>query len=483
MMHDYDLVVIGDSPEAEFAAERAGRLRARVAWVTQVPLGEGREPNCGGNPALRAEVVLQVLRQAVGHLGPDEVLKDPQGLWDRARSDADIAVAKREPQRLQEVRVDVIEGLGRFETRPRLQLNVEGQLGMRELRSRNYLLAPTAQVFIPPSLNPAEGLETLHSWTVWQTLPRHLVMLGAAPEGLALAQVLVRLGCAVTVIASQASLLPNFDSELAVLAIGLLQASGVELRLNGGSLEECVAQAQALMAEDTDSRLMIAEGWRPHWPGLNLEAVGLSGEAAAGVNAKLRTRHRHIYGCGAAISHGPGRDSMAQHQAEVALRNGLWWPWWRVQEETVLKTLALLPTLAQVGITEVQAQQQYSAQVTVVRCYAKEHYTQEYAQEHGASQWQGQTLGLCKLVVHRSGQLLGAQALAAGAEDWMAIAAQVIQQKGSVKELEKLSLPRNSSANLLHETAAQWRWDRLAETPRREDLIERFFNWRRTGSV
>ena len=474
MIYDYDLVVIGDSPEAAFAAERAGRLRARVAWVTQVPTGKRNDPDCGGNPALRAEVMLEVLRQAVGNLGPGEVVADPQGLWDRARGCADVAVAERDPQRLQELRVDVIEGLGRFETRPRLQLNVDGQLGMRELRSRNYLLAPAAHPFVPPSLQEREGLETLHSWTAWQRLPQHLVMVGAAPEGLALAQVLVRLGCAVTVIALQASLLPSFDSELAELATGLLQASGVELRLNEGSLEDCVAQAQTLIAEDDDARLMVAEGWRPHWPGLNLEAVDLSGEVAAGSNAKLRTRHRHVYGCGAAIAHGPGRDNLARHQAEVALRNGLWWPWWRAEEETVVKTLALSPMLAQVGLTEAQAQQQYSGQVTVIRCYAK---------DSEAFQERDQTMGICKLVLHRSGQLLGAQALAAGAEDWMAIAAQTIQQKGSVKDLEKLSIPPKSSASLLHQAAAQWRWDRLAENPRREDLIERFFNWRRTGSV
>ena len=132
MIYDYDLVIIGDSPEAEFAAERAGRLRSRVAWVTQVPSDKTNDPDWGGNPALRAEVMLQVLCQAVEHLGPGEVVADPQGLWDRARAYADRAVVERDPQRLQQLRVDVIEGLGQFETRPRLQLNVEGHLGLRE---------------------------------------------------------------------------------------------------------------------------------------------------------------------------------------------------------------------------------------------------------------------------------------------------------------------------------------------------------------
>jgi len=480
MIYDYDLVVIGDSPEAAFAAERAGRLRSRVAWVMQVPPGKGNDPHCGGNPALRAEVMLEVLRQAVERLSPFETVSDPQGLWDKARCYADMAVAERDPQALQQVGVDGIEGLGRFETRPRLQLNVETLGGLRELRSRRYLLAPVARPFSSEaSALQQNGIEpdTLHSWTDWQTLPQKVAIAGDAAQGLALAQTLARLGCGVTLVAPQASLLPSFDAEFVELAALLLQASGVMLKQTAGAMEDCWVQAKQQVsdpAEEDKTRLIVAESWRPHWPGLNLEAVGLSSAVAAGTDGKLRTSHSAVYGCGAAVGHGPGRDAMAQHEAEVALRNGLWGAWWRAQPETVVKTLSLFPALAQVGLTEAQAQQRYPSQVTMLR---------QDSQHNAVSQWRDQTVGLCKLVVHKDGRLLGAQALAAGAEDWMAIAALVIRQKGSIKDLEKLNIPRQSSTSLLHEAAAQWRWQRLAETPRREDLIERFFNWRRTGSV
>lgn len=495
MTYDYDLVVIGDSPAAAFAAERAGRLRSRVAWVTQVPPGQGNDPNAGDNPALRATVMLQLLRQAMLPLPLGQQVADPQALWAQAQGCAAIAVAEREPQALQQFGVDVIEGLGRFETRPQLCLQVEALGARRELRSRHYLLAPSAHPEIPPQLADVAAVETIHSLPNWATLPQRLIMPSPSPLGLAWAQMLARLGCQVSLVPmlpEPAALLPGFDPELGELVAALLGAAGVDFKPELGwrdlRLQQEVRQGGQSGVRQGSDRLLSMGRFQANWQGLNLEDLGLSPQSPLiPGNRKQRTAHRQIYVCGA--GEGPGNPSPAQAKqaAEVALRNALWWPWWKVPnlndqglKNQSLKnhanptTVPCIPALAQVGLTEPQAQLAYPGQVTVVRRYAK---------DNPQAQRSGDTTGLCKLIVHRNGKLLGAQALAAGAENWIALAALVIQQNGAVKALEQLALPEDSTASLLQSAAAQWRWDRLAANPRREDLIERFFNWRRTGSL
>ena len=59
--------------------------------------------------------------------------------------------------------------------------------------------------------------------------PRHLAIIGAGPIGVEMAQAHQRLGCQVTLIEAQASILPRDDAELSALLAQQLRADGVEV--------------------------------------------------------------------------------------------------------------------------------------------------------------------------------------------------------------------------------------------------------------
>src|SRR5690606_12723389 len=101
--------------------------------------------------------------------------------------------------------------------------------GDYRIRARRFIVATGSKPHIPaiPGLREADYLtnETIFSL---RERPEHLLILGAGPAGLELAQAYRRLGSAVTVIEAKRALRP-FDAELARPLFRQLAAEGVTI--------------------------------------------------------------------------------------------------------------------------------------------------------------------------------------------------------------------------------------------------------------
>src|SRR5690606_3039762 len=120
--------------------------------------------------------------------------------------------------------VKVLRAQARFENRRTVVA------GAWRIRARRFIIATGSSPTIPPVPGLAES-----PWLAPEDLfalesrPEHLVILGAGPAGIELAQAMARLGSRVTVL-EPGQPLSGFDPELARIALLQLRDEGVDIR-------------------------------------------------------------------------------------------------------------------------------------------------------------------------------------------------------------------------------------------------------------
>jgi pyruvate/2-oxoglutarate dehydrogenase complex dihydrolipoamide dehydrogenase (E3) component len=488
MSVDYDLVILGGSRVARFAAIAASQLKARVALV-EPDTAIGLEAiDLFHHSLLQATRMVKQLRgidrYGLAQQGSSQKFEteNPEIQLEYLRQRA-IAIAQAQSEASSPVilaarGVDVIFGQGEFHRRPQLGLTVNG----RDLRSRTYLLAPSSRPIIPQieGLGSATkpGVVTLTAESLAQsgllkTLPEQIIVVGDAPRSIELAQVFAQLGSQVTLIVSRDRLLPREDAEAAGLIQAQLESEGIRIltqttvtqvkRLDGKTWVQ--AGHQVLEAD----QVLLSMGQQPHLETLNLEAAGVKHQPwGIPVNPKLQTTNPRIYACGDVLG-GYSLAHIAQYEAEIALKNALFYPNAQVNYYKIPWTVFTQPELARVGLTEHQAQQQFGQEIQVLRQFSK---------MLSNAQLQGELTGFCKLIVRRNGKILGAHLVGPTASEMIAAIALAMQQNLSVQALAQIGAIAPSWSELLQQTAAQWQ-DRSSF---QQELLEGWFNLRRSWS-
>ncbi|MEC8153319.1 MAG: FAD-dependent oxidoreductase, partial [Pseudomonadota bacterium] len=296
--------------------------------------------------------------------------------------------------------------------------------------------------------------ETLFSQT---EAPRHIAIIGAGAIGVEMAQAHQRLGCQVTLIEAQSSILPRDDAELSALLAGHLQADGVDLRLGttvaavSGKAGDIRVDLQAGdgsakgATQDSiqASHLLIATGRRPVTDGLGLDAAGISHSAAGiAVGPNLRTNRRHVFAMGDVIG-GEGFTHLAGHHASVVVREMLFRLPSRVATSAIPRVTYTAPELAQIGLTEAEATAAGLAPRTeTLRVDGND----RFVAENIAS---GPEAGLAKLVFDgRRGKLIGASFLAPGAGDLIGPLGHVIEGRLKLSAVASQMLPYPTHAEI-----------------------------------
>jgi pyruvate/2-oxoglutarate dehydrogenase complex dihydrolipoamide dehydrogenase (E3) component len=482
MAVDYDLVILGGGSAARSAAIAASRLKARVALI-EPEADSAQLTYYFHHSLLQAGRVANQIRQAERfglHPGLEPAI-DLQDLRQRADALAQMQTEARSLSVLEALGVDVIVGQGEFFRRPHLGVAVKG----RELRSRTYLIATGSRSTLPEidGLQAASQgtaarigyltLEALARSTI-TTLPDHLVILGGEPSSIELAQTFARLGSRVTLIVRTRRLLPLEDAEAAFLIQAHLEAEGM-----GVLTETSVSQVKEIEGQQwlqagnqafTADGILVAIGRQPQLESLNLEAAGVKWHSwGIPVNARLQTTNPRIYACGEALG-GYSLPHLAEAEAEIALKNALFYPIAKIDYSKIPWAMLTQPELARVGLTEAQAKQHYGNDVLVLRQFCKT-LTQ--------AQLQGESTGFCKLIVRRNGQILGAHLVGAEASEIIGAIALALQQNLSIQSLAQMGAIAPTWSEILQQTAAQWQ--HLRRSSLQADLLEGWFNLRRSG--
>ena len=267
-------------------------------------------------------------------------------------------------------------------------------------------------------------------------LPEHLIVVGGGPIGMEMAQAYRRFGARVTVL-DLGPLLPRDDPEMVHLLSEQLSGEGIALRPHV-AIASAARENGALTIRLSDgeriagSHILIAAGRRPNVEALDLPAAGIATNPhGIVVDARLRTTNRKAFAVGD-VAGGPQFTHAALYQAGVVIRNALF----RLPAKVDYRALPWVtytdPELAQVGLTEGAARQQFGDRIRVV--------SWPFA-DNDRAQTERDITGLTKIVARRNGRILGASILGAGAGDLIMPWGLAISQRLKIGAVAKLIVP------------------------------------------
>lgn len=412
-----DVCVIGAGSAGLSFAAGASQMGARVVLLEGDRMGgDCLNTGCVPSKALLAAAKTAHRRGEGAALGvapvPPEV--------DFAAAQAHVrqviaAIAPHDSQeRFEGLGVQVIRAFGRFLGPDDLAA------GGHVIRARRYIIATGSRPLVPP-IPGIDKVSALTNETIFDLteVPEHLIILGAGPIGLEMAQAHRRLGARVTVIEADQALKKE-DPEAAALVLDQLRAEGIDLRIGLGAVEVARdPQGVRVILEDrsdvTGSHLLVAVGRRPALEGLDLDRAGVAWtKAGVTVTQGLRsTTNRKVYAIGDAAGQGQFTHQAGYH-AGVVIRPILFGLPTKARTDHIPRVTYTDPELAQIGLTEPEARATHGAALTVTEVpFAGNDRAQAEATTHGRVKLmsvKGRPVGVT-IVGPQAGDLIGLWAL------------------------------------------------------------------------
>jgi pyruvate/2-oxoglutarate dehydrogenase complex dihydrolipoamide dehydrogenase (E3) component len=300
-----------------------------------------------------------------------------------------------------------------------------------EIKARRFVIATGSSPAIPPIPGLAETPHFTNE-TIFDLAecPSHLIVIGAGPVGLELAQAFRALGAGVTVIEA-ATPLANDDPECAAVVLDQLARDGVVIRDGAaiqrvgrvdGNLQVTIGGATG---EETlaGSHLLVAAGRSPNIADLGLDRAGIRfGPRGIVVDRGLRTTNKRVYAIGD-VAGGPQFTHAASYHAGLVIRNALFRLPVRVADDIIPRVTFTEPELAHVGVSEAEARRR-AVRFRVLRWPYR---------ENDRAQAERATEGHIKVITTRHGRILGATIVGRSAGELIATWALAISQRLNIR--------------------------------------------------
>lgn len=312
--------------------------------------------------------------------------------------------------------VERFEGLGVTVIKAQAKFSGPREIcgGGFRVRAKRIVIATGSTAIVPP----IPGIDTVKSYTnetifSLEALPKRLLIIGGGPIGVEMAQAFHQLGSHVTLLEGS-RLLGKDEPEFVDLLRQRLLSDGIDIR-EGVKVSRVTPASDGIelsLGDDaeriTGSHLLIAAGRRPRLEGLDLAAAGVAATARGiTVDARLRTTNSRIYAAGD-VAGGPQFTHIASYHAGIIVRDALFRLPAKVDYRALPWVTYCSPELAHVGMTETEARNRFGSEVQITSA--------EFAANDRA-QAERETCGRIKVVMRRSGVVVGATILGAHAGD------------------------------------------------------------------
>jgi pyruvate/2-oxoglutarate dehydrogenase complex dihydrolipoamide dehydrogenase (E3) component len=363
MAFDYDLIVIGGGAAGLTSSAIGSTLGARTLMIERDRLGG----DCTWYGCIPSKTLLKGARvakqmQEAGRYGLTDrpvsvafgkIMDHVRAVRERVYEEADA------PDRFERLGVEVRFGEARFLDHHRLEIKTGS--GPERVSGRSIIIATGASASVPPIPGLANApFLTNETLFELENQPESLVIVGAGPMGLEMAQAFARFGSRVTVVDMLDRILSRGDREIAEIVRKRLLSEGVEFHLKASiDRVESSGEGVSVTVSTTDETkqivadaLLLAAGRRPNVDSLALDRAGVrASNGGIDVNRRCRTNVRHIF----AVGDVTGRyqlTHMSEHMAKVAVSNALLKVPAKIDERHVPWVTFTDPEIAHVGATE-----------------------------------------------------------------------------------------------------------------------------------
>ena len=370
----FDLIVIGAGPGGYVCALRAAQLGMRVACIDKRGAPGGTCLNIGCIPSkalLHASEVFDETRHSEDMgIQTGKVKLDLEKMMDYKQRGVD---GNTQGVTFLMKKNGVAEILGNAQlTRPG---EVEVALldgGTRTLSADHIVLATGSEVTPLPGVEiDEERIVSSTGALAFDSVPKHLVIVGAGIIGLELGSVWRRLGAEVTVVEFLDRITPGVDAELAKNFQRVLKKQGINFMLGQKvtGVKALKASAKITLApasgegEETTlnaDRVLVAIGRRAHTEGLGLEALGVARDDYGRIetDGHFKTSVAGIYAIGDIVAGTPQLAHSASHEAIVAVEHLAGLKPQAINYTHCPNCTYSNPEVGSVGLTETQAKEQ-----------------------------------------------------------------------------------------------------------------------------
>jgi dihydrolipoamide dehydrogenase len=366
-MQNFDVVVIGSGPGGYVAAIRAAQLGFKTAVVEREFIG-GVCLNVGCIPS-KAMITATHLLHKAQHNFKDMGLNIKGGIdvdmkqlvkWKQSVCDK---MSGGVNQLLKGNTVTVLRGDAEFKSSK--EITVKSSSGTESVQSKYFIVATGSRpIEIPGFKFDEKDIVSSTGALAWDEIPKRVVTIGGGYIGLEISSYLRKLGCEVTVVEAQSSLLAGVvDPDCAQIVTRKLDKSGVKIMYGAKAkgqkkvkdgyevTVEINGKEETLKAD----KILVTVGRRPNGDQANLKAAGIAVDERGfvKVDAQRRTNVPNIFAIGD-IAGQPMLAHKASHEgilvAEVLKGYN------RVYDaKTVPAVVFTDPEIAAAGMTEAEA--------------------------------------------------------------------------------------------------------------------------------
>jgi len=368
---EYDIVFIGAGPGGYVGAIRAAQLGFKVAVVEKGSTLGGTCLNVGCIPSKAllesSEFYAQARKDFTNHgIELDSLklnLKQMQARKSKIVKDLTEGIRFL----FKKNKIESHHGFGEVKSANQVLVKTESGSVINLHVKRAIVLATGSVPNIPPEFTVDEkNIVTSTGALEFETVPKHLVVVGGGVIGLELGSVWSRLGAQVTVLEYADQICPFLDAEIAKHFRRLLEKQGLKFVTsakvqgvtsgNGHVLRYLDLKTTAEQTIECD-KILVSTGRKPFSDGLGLEALGVKKDVRGFVQVDhhFQTSVPGIYAIGDLI---PG--PMLAHKAEedgVAVAEILAGQAGHVNYDLCPSVIYTFPEVASVGATEEQLKQ------------------------------------------------------------------------------------------------------------------------------